>query len=1207
MLTKLPLNTNAGGAPTGTGLNFANPSATQPHPKLANPASTFSKSNGKTSDGLGIATRHPATTSSTLRTNGLLARATAAVATTLFFGGMLLSSPAHAFDSSNVPHFDPDQHIYFVPKDLKADVTSINDFSSLSERFFTAEISTPIRLVLIRSVGGRDYDEEDRNCEKAIDTIQSEWSKQSGFDNKTETISVLCMKERALRTYPGTKWDRITGFHTEAIAAMQDEYFVPQAKLGNIFSGLRTFFTNVDSRFANEIKSRRYNLSNAIEKSKEWLQANKNLLRRMDLYLDDLKDIFAEAEKASRSNDLESIDAVSIKLSKRISAIVNQVEQLTRAHRSLVEEVRQSKTLLSNEKKYIRNSTELTNTITAAELLNDSTDAVKLTEAMRAMRGARLKIENALQSLRESKRNLIREINDANRAAEESRGIISDSEQASLVAAISRAENVLKTDEVHEVKLFEELQGDIRQLSASAWKQTNEWNQIIRNLKDEKYRLKVIMDEAKDISPQIDISKATYMLVGNQPVSPNKKSEAVEQFNEIKSERIRLEEYVEQIKIAAQAEAARIQAEKDARNLAIFLGSLAAGIVSLITGAFFWRRRKKFKDLLLEVNNKIAKIGKLIHESENEFAEVLTEIETDRPYVVGLQSTQGRTKIRLDTMDDQFCEISAGITSIKDALTDAKALAAKGRKSKLQPLYDALEVLGRPIQSNREKVNQKIRSLFPEKNIDRTISIGAPLEFLELLDQKFKSAQQTWNDIKIATDISLNGKAENDLPISIYEDTVATANMHGIGDTWLASHPLLDPQPIWKNLEELRLSDPLAYVEKIAEARAQDDIIDGSIDKIIQTLRDINKRRTSVDKLVVDYNSTVVPTEIDPRASHQRADNLFSELKQLLVPEKPLLDTAQLEAATAAVKAKALEVVNAIEEERIRKQKILSAFNTAKGQLDGATSQVLRTRQSFESYQQILKELAKEHDSPSMRIARAEFDEAAKAIDQLDEALADARHSLDSKNHLETLEKVTTIENKAQRAKAEIEDINIAVNQLRTNKNEATHLYSDLDNIRTRLGRNIYGYGAIPKDILEDGDKLYGALPDSADVENWGERLSQIQAIVSSWKKSESQARNVYEAEQARLRAIRERAEAKERARLRAIAEAEAAARAEAARQARRQAEREAARIASMNNSYQSDPWGSSSSFGGGSHHSSSRSGGSNFGGGGGRSGGSRY
>lgn len=518
-----------------------------------------------------------------------------------------------------------------------------------------------------------------------------------------------------------------------------------------------------------------------------------------------------------------------------------------------------------------------------------------------------------------------------------------------------------------------------------------------------------------------------------------------------------------------------------------------------------------------------------------------------RDDIMGLDGVTGQTKALWDATTQKVDEILVRIRAMQQHAENCEKIFKRGSFLRLQPYRDAIAAFDQPFEFDTGVINEA--DLFGGETVTLTVD---PTTFTGETASLFQESIDGWHRLQKAAS-ERHGEACDDFPHGNMDELFKVAAEHGIPERWFESHPLFGDDDsdtaFYKSLDDIRLTDPLAYVERIeAVIEAENALLD-NVERIVAALGKVAKARVPS---VSDTHGTVVQADDDPTVTLAVARQAEDRLTGMLATATDVADIEQQAARVVDLYRKA--VTQGVE--------IASAVKGARGALDRAKAKGTAVGNALGIATGLVQSAAKVHQ----RIQPANDDLIAgqRFIKKGEYNVEQAEQALVNSMHLDARRLADTAHGAYVSATARIKEAMEHCMALDAEKTRFEEKMASMEGIRSRYARRMSDYSGYERSLASV------VSYDTSGLTDYAERYRALDQQESAWRRAVRQAESVYEEEQRRIRRERERREAEARH--------------------RREAERR------RQSSYSSPSSSSSSSFGGGGFGGSS----SSFGGGGG-------
>lgn len=599
------------------------------------------------------------------------------------------------------------------------------------------------------------------------------------------------------------------------------------------------------------------------------------------------------------------------------------------------------------------------------------------------------------------------------------------------------------------------------------------------------------------------------------------------------------------------AEAERRRAELAASMKTVAIAAAVVVPVLLVLGllAFVWLAargvRRSFDKAAQAMREKLDL-------ADTAFADFRIDVEL-RDRLVELRLKGPVTLALFQEVTGSLDEIQAGLSGLRRHV-EACGQDVKAGAFSVAPWREALERLESRLTIQTAATEGR---LFEAPDTEIEVD---PHVFMEGLEERFATAREGWQRLLDAVEASLH-KAQDDFTRDDLEAMLAALEEAGLPDDWVAEHPLLDDaEGAWAELDELRRSDPVDYLDVLEEQKELDDTLEGLVDEVITGVEAAGAMHEEAGTPSVEGLDTVID---DPaRDPAPLADEARQSLEAVLD-----IATGRQDCEPEAFRAALIALESACEEWLAAKHGLLESIRRAPELVSEAERKLAQLEKDFAASRQRAKEVAREHLAEKLQDAWREIGEAREDLEQMRQLALQARAQLEGRRHV-------SAETSAEQALAEhgqavgdLAELTRVLQALEQAKLQAQAAYEALAAQRDTAARELRGYRSNA-DLreLRRGDDLLRSLESEwrAGVPvDWVARQAAVAAVLTSWRREVDDARRAYRAEQARIaaeRAARERREREERRRRER----------ERDRQRRRERDRQRRRSSSSRSSYSS-------------------------------------
>jgi uncharacterized membrane protein YgcG len=520
-----------------------------------------------------------------------------------------------------------------------------------------------------------------------------------------------------------------------------------------------------------------------------------------------------------------------------------------------------------------------------------------------------------------------------------------------------------------------------------------------------------------------------------------------------------------------------------------------------------------------------------------------------RDGIITLQDSTGRTKELYDELTSAADAIFLASSAMNNHINIAESMASKSIKN-------AYSYLLADFEFDTGQINEKELFEKPTKVIK-----GSLKSFEKDLQERFAQISDKWTELEKASDTILTS-AYQVFPVTGFDEIAKIADENGIPHRWLQKHPLAGDdaadKSLYEQLEQLKKTDPIAFLDKIKELEAIQDEVKQTIDKIIAALKQITPRDKEAPPSF--GNNIVLNKTNDPITTFSTMERELSELSGVLAnaqsEEEIFKQVNEIVELSEKVKTQTIAVQSAITDSPKRLTSVSTEYKSLQELQNKTEVEINKRKNIYQHVDSIYSQFVSARDGLVV---------VPKAIDHIGDLITD-------KNFLQASGELTKCEEYLSSIRSQLVQCLGSCNKLDKQKEEYEKKLTEMDDIQAAAVSKINRYGGSPDRI----DNL--SVPNTHGLIDYAILLTLLNHTEDSWNSE------VRSAEQVHLAAVR-REEERERA--------------EEQRQAE---ERRAEQRRRDNDSYSSSSSSSGSSWGGGF---SSSSGGSWGGGGSSSSGGS--
>ena len=301
----------------------------------------------------------------------------------------------------------------------------------------------------------------------------------------------------------------------------------------------------------------------------------------------------------------------------------------------------------------------------------------------------------------------------------------------------------------------------------------------------------------------------------------------------------------------------------------------------------------------------------------------------DRTQIIGLEHVTGETATLWSKVTKDVDQILIRIEAMKAHLQTARAIADRGSYFRFEPYERALELLTKPFDFSTGQVNEA--DLFGGETV--TIKVD-PTNFAKETSALFEASMKGWKALKAAAETQ-EGDCLTDFPHSELDTLLEACKAVDVPDVWLASHPLYGDKAsddtFYAQMNELRSTDPIAYVARRKEVQALNKQLANDIEALTIIIKKVEAARIKAEAITVP--ETFLPT--DPATFVAEGRELEEQMRTLCQNPGPRDKTLNdvlavasdaIDAYTKAVQLaakirKAVEIAPAEQADTLKRQK----------------------------------------------------------------------------------------------------------------------------------------------------------------------------------------------------------------------------------------------------------------------------------------------
>jgi uncharacterized membrane protein YgcG len=531
----------------------------------------------------------------------------------------------------------------------------------------------------------------------------------------------------------------------------------------------------------------------------------------------------------------------------------------------------------------------------------------------------------------------------------------------------------------------------------------------------------------------------------------------------------------------------------------------------------------------------------------------------DRDDIIGLDNVTGSTKALWDATTAMVDSILVNIKAMEGHLDACDLTFRKGHYFNFGPYKQANLDLSDRFTFDTGVLNTD--DLFGSETVTQQVE---PASFVKETGRLFKASINGWTRLLEAAKERLGG-ADEDLPHTTMDWLFEQVNANGIPERWISDHPLFGDDEsdatFYATLDDVRSGDPLCYVEHLNEVRAVEAALVADVERLVAAVNKVNVARVDSP---FDTHGTTVEADDDPAVTITAARQAEDKLAGLLASSNDVREVEQQVGTIVALYTKTKQQGAEIE----------SAIAGARGAIAGAKARGQTANTNLKLARGVVAGKAKTHRR--MKPANDDLTSAERYIGKGDYGVQQAQTALASTRHLDARRLADAATGSYQSSVRQSAAAVAHCNALDAEQQAFESKLGGLSSVRSRYARKMNGYGSYKRGLADVQQ------PRLSGINDYQQLINELDTQEAGWRAETRRAERAYDAEQTRLRRIRE-------------AEEQARRDAEAARRRERQRQADAAAARRRRDSYSSSSSSSSSSFGGGGYGGSS----GGFGGGG--------
>jgi len=477
----------------------------------------------------------------------------------------------------------------------------------------------------------------------------------------------------------------------------------------------------------------------------------------------------------------------------------------------------------------------------------------------------------------------------------------------------------------------------------------------------------------------------------------------------------------------------------------------------------------------------------------------------ERDGVVGLDDVTGRTKELWERTTKLVDGILIRISAMQKHAEACMVTFRKGHYFRFDPYIKAEMDLGMAFDFDTGTINEA--DLFGGET--ETLKV-VPSKFAEETGQMFRDSIDGWKRLQKAAEERL-GDACEDLPHANIDWLFEQAEKNGIPERWFADHPLFgddeSDEAFYATLDALRETDPLAYVETVAEHLKVEQEYISEMERLVAAVQSVKTHRLEAP---FDTHGTKVSPDDDPAVTISAARQAEDKLAGLLAAS---IDVT-------VVERQASKVCDLYDKTKRQGAEIKSAVLGTKGAIASAKRKGDSANTNHQLAAGVVAEAAKVHRR--VKPAQDDLTTAIRYIGKGDYGVQQAQTALSEQRHLDARRLADAATGSYQAA---ISAAGEAVQHCEALDGERATFQRKLDemsNLRARYERKMRGFGSHATRLKAVTSPVVSGLVDFASL------ISDLDRQESAWRTATRRAESNYDDEQ---RAIRRRREEEERRR----------------------------------------------------------------------------
>lgn len=470
----------------------------------------------------------------------------------------------------------------------------------------------------------------------------------------------------------------------------------------------------------------------------------------------------------------------------------------------------------------------------------------------------------------------------------------------------------------------------------------------------------------------------------------------------------------------------------------------------------------------------------------------------DRDSVLALDSLVGESKALYDRVTQTLDSIALALNAVGVHIGKMEELGATGGFLFPGRIEAAIKGLHSSFTFDTEVVNRAELFGPPTKTIEvETIALFVGL------DKRFKEALDDWERLKVMADARMHSAAEH-FPQTTLDALLVRADAARIPSRWLSDHPLFGDDTadasLWKSAEDLRFSDPVAFMAKIEEWRGREMAVSTHLVRLETALKSVKEGGPIKLPEVVGI---VLDPDDDPAITYDNAMREEDKLLGRIAGASTVEEVEEKAAQVVQLRQQCREQIGAVEHAQARWAEVMreatAAFTAAesvKGEAEVRTSAA-----------------SKVHSASK---AQSYLEDGCKYLEAGRKAIGRAFVHFSGQRTLAAIREAEVAAGAYEKARDAFVQTVKHVDALDKQKADYERKVAEAESRRSAFTKKIHGYGYnYPLDPYPVGGSGMGAL-------DYAALLLLYNAHEKGWIQEEHRARRDYEAAEAARREVEE-------------------------------------------------------------------------------------